>query len=263
VTPRSLGALPYHAPRLGGFVPSTGTTERPTSRAVLDAMATAFLPNDFKIWPLPGTGSNQGHRGTCTAFASSACLEALVNRNLSEQHVYNLGIQERQRLGLDTSKDGLSPELAFFGMNSTGVVDEDVWPYVEAFDAGNVSGGPVPNAVTTATKYRASTVVQIVVPSERTFDAICRRLFVTKTPILASTPVQAEAGWSAGPVIEDTTGVRPAAPSHCVALCGFSLPTSSLIFRNSWSAGWGVFGFGIMRRGYFEKFVSEMWTVQV
>jgi hypothetical protein len=256
-----LGSLPYRAPLIGGHLPSERTRQYHIPN--IPDITAATLPDEFRLPAMPGTGSDQGRRGTCTAFAAAACAEPSLARNLSEQHLYYLGINERRKHGQTITKDGLPPDEAFSVLENFGIVDEDMWPYVMVFDQGNIDGGPLPAAVNSATKYKISAAYRLDNSKDRSFDSICRRLYTTKAPILISTPVQAEAGWASGPLIDDSPNVRSAEANHCIAVCGFSLPTNSLIFKNSWSALWGVFGFGIMRKTFFDKYASEIWAITI
>ncbi|MBY5524056.1 C1 family peptidase [Rhizobium leguminosarum] len=251
---QTLGTVPYLAPMNGGCLPSADVFAF-ASRGVRSKIT---LPPQFKIDSIPGTGSDQGQRGTCTAFAASTCMEKKSGVDLSEQDLYFEGIKRR---GTPATVDGLSPQEAFLVLRDTGVPSEDAWPYVPTLDRNNIGGGPPPPGLPAAQKFFAPGMRSITAAPDRTFDAVCRQIFKSKHPILMVTPVQPEAGWPSGPIVDDGPNVQPSLPSHCVAICGFNLSTSSLIFRNSWGISWGIFGFGIMRKPYFDKYVNELWEI--
>jgi C1A family cysteine protease len=75
---------------------------------------------------------NQYFRGTCTAFAAIALLEAKVLRetgrqdlDLSEQYLY---FQARQH-DPDKKEDGTRPQYVYDALKQHGTCEETLWPY--------------------------------------------------------------------------------------------------------------------------------------
>ncbi len=50
--------------------------------------------------------------------------------------------------------------------------------------------------------------------------------------------------------------------AHCVALCGYDDAGESLVFVNSWGAGWGDHGYGRLSRDYVDAYLQDAWLVR-
>jgi Papain family cysteine protease len=205
---------------------------------------------------------NQGSRGTCVAFATTACVEHYIGSpgvppDLSEQFLY-CTIKTKTS---DPRKnaDGTLLEYARDALSAYGICDESLWPYVGASIAGNISqaGGGNPSAPATAAAashcYTAGSY-QIFNASGSGAQAVLN-LLQNGQPVAITLPVFTDpavpngpdnwgtaSGWAYGRVLNPPP-TAIATDGHAVCVVGYepdpTEPTGGyFVFRNSWDVTW-------------------------
>lgn len=208
------------------------------------------LPN----WPV----RDQGQRGTCVAFGTTACVEHRFssseppNPDFSEQFLY----YEIKTNSGDPNKttDGTWLQFAQAMLHTHGICREGTDPYVGPGPITPVSGAP-PSAPALAEALRFLVNPTTYNRSPGAAAAKTLSLLQNGRPVAASFPVFTDpttpggptnwttpVAWSYGRVFDPPLQAVVSA-GHCVCITGFvpdSVEPSGgyFIFRNSWSPAW-------------------------
>jgi|GEM_PF-1207870 len=213
---------------------------------------------------------DQQERGTCTAFASVACLEHHLCRTtgsaqrLSEQFQYWNMVERSGRHSL----------AACFPMLATdGVCRGATWEYSGKPIVGNDAQGPPPSgAVAEAGGYRCDGVLRL---PPRSVPAIQQALHDDHL-VAVGFPVYRS--WLHNPVVRKygnitlpIPGEIPEIHGHAVALVGFGDDSDFagggfFVVRNSWNHRWGtgsVFGsgYGTLPYSYIARLNWDAWCI--
>ncbi len=286
----TFGAMyPHGAPAPHGWsvtVPASEATA--AALAIAPApIAEAALDCRCTDWPV----RDQGDRGTCVAFAATACREQLEcplgPRDLSEQYLY-WAIKDRITDPWPGA-DGTLLDYAHQALGQEGLCEEPLWPYNPIPVVGNPGqGGPgTPSAAAQADaagnrvvpgRYRCGT------PAGNAAELL-RWLVEAERPVAISVPVfhdrlaaqsnnwVSPVGWLYGRVL-DPPATSVANGGHAVCVTGF-VPGSTeafggyFILRNSWGTTWGQSlphpsyaapgpGYGQISASYVERYLWEM-----
>jgi hypothetical protein len=215
---------------------------------------------------------DQGHRGTCAAFASIVCLEYRLNRfgnhtglDLSEQYQYWNMVTETGHRNLESGY----PLLA-----SAGSCREITWPYYGKVMDGNDSQAPPPlSAAAEAKAYRCNRVRQIIPP--RDISAIQANL---QRGRVVGIGIPVFMSWYNsgtvrlyGNITMPIAGEGHDKSGHAIALVGYEddpeyAGGGYFIVRNSWGSNWatrGVFGpgYGTIPYLYISNYNWDAWCI--
>jgi len=249
---------------------------------------------DLRVAPWPVR--DQGQRGTCVAFSTTACAEL---RNFaggpngppdySEQFLYwdiktNTGDPQPNQDGtyLQFSRDALSND---------GICAESMWPYVGTPIPGNISqgGGGNPSAATIA----AAKASRITATAYQVFNtpgggaaAVLNLLQTNRRPVAIIVPVFSDpavpnndnwstaSAWAYGRIL-NPPATSHVSDGHSVCVVGFEPDSTEanggyFIFRNSWDVSWAYAapapgnsysperGYGDISATYIEDYMWEL-----
>lgn len=214
------------------------------------------LPSDFKLKPVselpesvdwrntPNVVSavkDQGHCGSCWAFAASAVLESHVA--LSTGQLYNLSPQQiamcapnPQHCGGTGGCEGATAELAFdYVADSEGTVQEYEIGYSAYY------GSDAECAVTKQT-LPVATITGYTQLAENNYTALMNAI-AQVGPIAVSVDASTWSGYKGG-IFNGCNQEQPDI-NHAVTLVGYGEEdgTKYWTIRNSWSPSWGELGY--------------------
>jgi hypothetical protein len=258
--------------------------------------------------PPPGTGAggvidlrasnwqvrDQGRRGTCVAFASTALVErdasAANPPDLSEQFLY--WAIKTNTADPRKDADGTLLEFARDALQSDGICTEALWPYVGTFNPGNISrggnGNPSAAAVTNAAGNRLTAATYRVFNGPGTAAKELLLLLQTNhRPVAITVPVFSDPTIPDAPNNWETASGRlygrvlnppPTANvvgGHAVCVVGYAPDSQEqtggyFVIRNSWDLNWATVapspgysyspeaGYGDISATYIDTYVWEM-----
>jgi hypothetical protein len=255
----------------------------------------AFAAIDLRKqqWPI----RNQGQRGTCVAFAATACVEYLQGAarapsDRSEQFLY-WAIKTATN-DLWPNLDGSSLVFADEALRGSGICGSPLWPYnpvpggtVHQGDVGNPSQQARGDA---ASNRYSSTVQPQNAPSGAA--ALLHSRLLQGRPVAITLPVFRDllitdgttnwtdgSSWTYGRVLNPVpTSVCIEEGGHAVCVVGFQPDANEpcggyFIFRNSWDTAWGALspspgntnapepGYGEVSATYIDKYLWELLQV--
>jgi C1A family cysteine protease len=213
---------------------------------------------------------NQGMRGTCVSFASTAVREYLLgstNSNLSEQYLYWTCKQHDMLPG-----GGTFVSIAMDRLLNEGECPEQAWPYNPVPEQGNESQDPPPaGAALQAAPYRVAETKKL--PSRSPADL--RQALAENLPIAFSVPVYTY--WFNDPA-QSTGDIRLPLSSdhveggHAMCMVGYEDDTSVpgggyFMIRNSWGTGWATqsplgAGYARLPYAYMEQHGNAAYTAK-
>lgn len=231
---------------------------------------------------------DQGNRGTCVAFAVTACREFSWGAGrLSEQFMY--WATKTKTADPAPGVDGTHIRFAKDALSRLGVCDDVLWPYSGVPNAANVSYEALPHvpsapAQADALTRRLNTTVPTSVPPGTAAQVLWDALNTSRGPVAISLPVIQSPGsathnWNsplailAGEVGDPfMTGL--CIGGHAVCVTGFEPdPHESMggyfVIRNSWGGRWGTslpaggyfgpeLGYGQVSASYVNDYLWEM-----
>lgn len=233
---------------------------------------------------------DQGRRGTCIAFSTTAGVEAFDKRlDLSEQHSF---WQMREKGGnkatcLSVKYDAANPKLCqdrgCYGANmqtavsilqSTGLVAEKDWAYDTTDNTG--AGVNCHESITWASKLPAGLSSKKTVklgrvewlagkggyPREKRVDDPMVLMAILAQGYAVNIAIGvAGTGWRSGELIDvelDATTKKPVEirGGHGLLLVGYDYDKKAFKFKNSWGSSWGQSGFGWLTFDYLKTYVT-------
>jgi len=235
--------LPQERKALHGF--DAGSKNLRSTRAQ-DTSSAAALPKSFD-WRTKGVVTpvkDQGHCGSCWAFASTAALESHVAINtgvleeLSPQHLVSCMSNDNDCGGFGGCS-GATADLAYAFVKQHGLASPYSFPYVSW--AGNTNG----TCYTDDRANAAATVTGVV-------DIASNNETATLAALVANGPLAVNV--AAIPWHDYESGVFDGCAmsgegtdiDHVVVLVGYD--EDSLIIRNSWTPRWGEDGYIRLKR---------------
>lgn len=227
-----------------------------------------------KLFPV----RDQGNRGTCVAFSSTALREYLegCSTELSEQFLY----------WACKSLDGYPDEAGTFihsamsALSTKGVCPEEVWAYNPEPIPSNESQSPPPDGA-------EETALEFVMPYTRTVAPNCVNHYkqvlsgadgLGGMPVVIASLVfnswfRSAATRQTGKITMPLPGEEPLAGGHAMLIVGYqddpSVPGGGyFIVRNSWGESWAAVspeaaGHALMPYAYVEQCVVEAFSGQV
>jgi C1A family cysteine protease len=267
-------ALPPGVAFGAGDIPSfgLGAMDEPSESDSQSSAMLSFAPLPAKI-DLHDKMSpirNQGQRGTCVSFATTAVREYLLKTNgsssdLSEQFLY---WDCKKHDGLPGG--GTYINVAMDRLLADGECPESAWPYNPSPVPGNESQDPPPSGASSqASSYRITATTKL--PARSPDDL--RQALANGSPIAFAVPVYTY--WFGDPVL--TTGdIRLPLPSdhleggHAMCMVGYeddpSVPGGGyFMVRNSWGTDWACNGsvapgYARLPYAYMQQYASAAQT---
>lgn len=212
---------------------------------------------------------DQRSLGACTAFAAIAIVEHIAKRNdrvsnWSELYLY---YNTRVRiLGWDPNQDTGAPvSSTMLALQKYGNAQEDDWPYdIARFGAPPgaeaYTRGAINQVLKTAFVPSSVDAIRASIASGRPVDIgfICYSNFTRDSAVYRSgqIPMPTPSSYRTG--------------GHSVTIVAYDDGTRKFKFKNSWSARFGVRGYGFLPYGYVSgytpdrprtKLVSDCWTI--
>lgn len=237
---------------------------------------------------------NQGQRGTCVSFASTACVEltqagaGIALQDFSEQFLYwaiKTGTADPR-----PNQDGTYLEFARDALAQTGICNEADWPYNPTFIPGNVSqagnGNPSIGAKTNAAAKRPAAHSYQQFSGPGTGAAAVRQQLQSGRPVAVGVPVFSDdptvagnnwtmpVAWAYGRVLNPPP-TSVATGGHAVCVVGYEPDHHEplggwFVFRNSWGTIWAAQapspgnsyspapGYGDLSATYVDTYMWEM-----
>jgi len=213
----------------------------------------AIAPGGADMRPFLPPVRDQGHRGTCVAFAVTAAHELArsggiaVSEDLSEEALF-WGC----KLTDGNWRSGTSFSSAATALGATGQPLEDVWPYNPRRAAGiryDPPCTPTPDWHKSGLERTSPELTSV----RGQIDAgrpVVLGLTVFDT-LFIPTP--------AGRIDAPATG-SPGRGRHAVLAVGHG--ADALLIRNSWGSTWAIGGYGWLTNEYAERHIREAWAIQ-
>lgn len=233
---------------------------RPGIRAVRAGIAaTSHVSSQTSV-------KDQGPRGTCTAFANVAGMEAWVRRNqsvsldLSENHAFQLFLAVGGGTCSPNSGLGL---LSMLALRTAGVCAESLFPY------SSTCPPSVPAACTNASdRLRITSLYPLSFPNmpntpqlnalnTATLEALIDGGLDISYSIKVAGNDWSDSTAETGTIDVQTDSSGNAAGSvgnHQILLVGYNRPAGYFIFKNSWGTDWGHSGYGHVSYDYVETY---------
>jgi len=217
---------------------------------------------------------NQQDRGTCVSFATTSCLEYLLNSSQNLEASSRIDLSEQFMYWNMVEQSGQHSLRAACPLIPTdGICLESTWVYSGTEIPGNDSQGPAPSgAAAEAQGFRCSSANQI---GPRDVDAIKDELKANR-PVCIGIPVYDS--WYESPVVRQTgnigvpiAGEVPQPSGHAITLVGFCdddqfAGGGYFVVRNSWDSLWGMdcpygSGYGTIPYRYISMFNWDAWSL--
>lgn len=261
----------------------------PARRVV--AMGPAPAPIDLRLpnWPV----RDQGQRGTCVSFGTTACAEHAVTSSghpadLSEQFLY--WAIKTATADPKPASDGTWLEFSKAALDQEGICLEQEWPYVPTpVDpvSGAAAGVPTAQARNSAGSRRmtvsmhqrnphgaAATLLSALQRGRPA--ALCLPVFADPLTPRGPTNWDTPVGWSYGRILNPPPTSKVVG-GHCVCVTGYAPdpaePTGGFfVVRNSWSDQWGAAnpssqsraparGYGFVSGSYVNTYAWELFQI--
>lgn len=211
---------------------------------------------------------DQGDRGTCTAHAVVAALEAfpLIPRDLSEQDAYCIFKAYERAQGDATStvaaNGGVFISTAVEALTQTSVCEEQFSPYVR--DLASIGPGHENRTQQAVENARVGVGSFTVLDTAHVTDggvvgsalAVGLNVLVDLEVAWDETTVASTRGFV--DVVLDKSG-QPVRTGgfHSMMICGFDLPSRRFMVRNSWGSDWGDSGYCYMTYDYLRTYARS------
>jgi hypothetical protein len=220
--------------------------------------------------PLLSPVQTQGKRNTCSAFASTALMEYLIQQSihkpvrLSVSYTYWLGktkaVDNDFLRGMYADIDGLAGFLAVKGL-AFGCMEDAAWPYEprnweQSKDPRGFAadGKPLPERFTGTPPKKASLLPYKIKPVFIEKEKIADFILVQKKPVVFNVLWCPTAIDAAGDFRMPTENDAKDGQGHVILLVGFDKKTGRFLFRNSWGDQWGKKGYGSIPEEYVVKY---------
>lgn len=225
-------------------------------------MKVVSIPASADLRPLIIRVLNQGSIGSCVAFGTLSCFEALqvlrtgsdfIGSRLAE---YQWG---RKEGGYFPGDNGTTIRAGVKATVDYGVAHDTLWPYVTSKMDTTIPQNVVDDAKKSHTDNYY--LVDSASGYASTLNNIKTALGVTGLPVVFGTPVYS----SIFNVGSDGMIPLPSGASvggHCMLIVGYSDAKGALLVLNSWGTGWGMSGFGWLPYPYvLQGLVTDCWVI--
>lgn len=207
---------------------------------------------------------DQGHLGSCVAFAVTAMKEWQETRENTKEisegkpdyrkgKVYDLSESwvywNAKKIDPWPNEEGTSIRYALQVLQKIGVPCEEAWPYSDV-----VIGEPKSWAKLVA-------MWSIIGAYERIQDLNEMKLSLLDNPVVIGIPCFAEI------FSVDSSGFIPYPSNtdviyggHAICVIGYNDNKKRVLFKNSWGPGWGNGGYGFLGYDYITDFLWDGWS---
>jgi hypothetical protein len=233
---------------------------------------------------------DQGRRGTCIAFSTTAGLEAHDKElDLSEQYAFYLMREQdpwRKKSCQGVKYDAANPKLcqdngcygtnlstAVSALQGKGLVAEAAWAYVSTdnTEPGTnchevITWASKAPSLTGTPKTKLGRVVWLASPGgypaeKRVDDPMVLMAILAQGYAVNIAIGVAGSGWRTGTMIDveiDPATHKPVAirGGHGLLLVGYDYAKKAFKFKNSWSSTWGESGYGWFTFDYLKTYVT-------
>lgn len=200
---------------------------------------------------------DQQSLGSCTSFAVTGAREFLEKKNsptytdLSPLFIY---WNERKIDGDVFSDGGSSLRTGMQVLNQIGVCTELEWPYkIEQYQVQ-----PNQQAYSDATLHLTTSYHRLNSLRDMKSCIAGGLPFVGGISVYSSFMSDEVAASGNVPMPNDTDSLEG---GHALLFCAYDDSTQKITFKNSWSSGWGVAGFGTIDYSYITTLGSDFWCV--
>ena len=246
--------------------------------SVISQLSDSPLPPRVELMSCLFPVRDQGCRGTCVAFASTALREYLEGclTDLSEQFLY----WACKSLDGYPDEGGTFIHTAMSALSTKGICSGDVWPYNPEPVPGNESQSPPPDGA-------EQSALEFAMPYTRTVAPNCINHYkqvlsgadgLGGMPVVIASLVfnswfRSAATRQTGKITMPLPGEEPLAGGHAMLIVGYQDDTSVpgggyFIVRNSWGENWAAVspeaaGHALMPYAYVEQCVVEAFSGQL
>ncbi|MBS1892553.1 MAG: C1 family peptidase [Actinobacteria bacterium] len=206
-----------------------------------------------------GPARDQGKRGTCLAFSTTAAHEVAI-RNDNDSPGEQLGeelLHWRSKQIDSDGGEGASPTAVSQALEDPGQSAGDLWPYDPDRDQGSPTYKP-PASALDPERMRRAVLSEIPAELESIRGQLCRGTAVILGLTLWRSFFKPRDGEIDSPAPFD---LLPGA-LHAVTVVGFRLDDQSLLIRNSWGRGWGLDGHARIQSSALAEAAVGAWIVR-
>lgn len=247
----------------------------------VDNLIPAGLPKVVDLIPLQSSVKNQGDRGSCAFFTSTALLESLIKQkqgievDISKEYLI---WKVKGDMKLNSHSDGSFAHENVQGIVKGGILLERDAPFGPSWFATglpcakNKEDDPkTPVSCFAHNKPRAE-VLKKVIPATaftpQVFDVnlgkILEVMAKTKQPVIIGVPVNPK-GWNEqtgeavlnDQMVAECNNTPGLCGGHSILLTGYDQNKRLFTFKNSWDLAWGNKGYGTISFDYVEKFAHN------
>lgn len=193
-----------------------------------------------------GVVGDQGRRGTCVAFALTACHEELfsLQYSLSEESLH-WGAKNHQK-----ELEGVSFEMAKNALITEGQSDYEYWKYDENVN-DSIDYFPPP-AAWRSRPWHKCTLRKI----DPNVDAIISLLADGK-PVAVIIKLHRGFYLERGTTIKNELNPQWIGANHAVVLVGISEDSDFVLVRNSWGFSWGDRGHALLSTALLKRIILD------
>lgn len=206
--------------------------------------------------PLLRAVRDQGQRGTCVAFATTAIHEyaraarrGALSDHLSPEHLF---WRAKQIDG--NAADGTTFFSARDALADPGQCDDSRWPYVPSRD---ITASYAPPAAVAAAPCRRATMTRIGADPGAIADVLGHG-----RPLVAGLRLwEGFYDCDSASLLPPNSDIDPTA-LHAVCLTGLDEQASTVMVRNSWGTTWGDGGYAWVELGALDPVLLDAWIVK-
>jgi len=198
---------------------------------------------------------DQGSEGACTGFGLAAVINVLNKQRGSDVHVSTRMLYEVARLYDEwpgEAYNGSSCRGAIRGWESTGVCEEDLWPYVAGDEDSTLTVARAKNA-------RSNTLGAYYRLRHNITDF---HTALNEVGVLYVS-AQLHSGWHGEAIGDD--GIIPLQQDmiggHAFAIVGYN--QQGFWVQNSWGESWGKQGLGLWLYEDWQQHIQDAWVLRL
>lgn len=216
----------------------------------------------YKVMALPPSVSlrdklpacwDQGDEGSCTGHGNGGAV-AFIHPGFmpSRQEIYYNGRIAEGTTGQD---DGAQIRDVVAALAQYGVADESLWPYEDS----NMTVKPTPDVYSASLAKKISSYYRITDIND--YKNCLAQGFPVVFGFTVYENMESQQVATSG-ILGMPTRKMQIVGGHCVLGIGYNDTKGMIEVRNSWGTGWGDQGNFWMDYKYFQKLISDMWTVR-
>lgn len=205
------------------------------------------LPPKADIRWLIATAKDQGERGTCVAFATTACHEAAVEDavDYAEEAVYWGAI------AIQGFSDGITLGAAGQTLSVDGQPDSESWPYDGQRDESLPGYGP-PATAEACRPWHLCTLGRTRVDVDD-----FRTLIAQGMPVTILIPIFEQFFTPVGGRVLVSHDLVLMEENHAIVLVGYDDVERHFLFRNSWGIDWGNQGHALISYEFVARYALD------